>query len=120
MADIGKITDRRAFAEHADPEAIRAHLNAARARASQAIRDVQWLEGLLFRPARPARLPHAHACVSCSPDGEQRGPGCHNCRETGMDQNPCQAEGHQPHCPAGCCDQTTAASGTAPTGGETT
>lgn len=51
----------------------------------------------------PSRTPHAHVCASCSPDGEQPGPGCLNCRHTGMDQTPCQAEGHQPECPHGCC-----------------
>lgn len=51
-----------------------------------------------------ARYPHAHACVTCSPDGRQPGPGCVNCRKTGMDQTPCQAEGHKPQCPQDCCD----------------
>jgi hypothetical protein len=30
---------------------------------------------------------HPHYCVSCS-DGETQGPGCLNCRQTGMDQTP--------------------------------
>jgi hypothetical protein len=30
---------------------------------------------------------HPHYCVSCS-DGEEQGPGCINCRSTGMDQSP--------------------------------
>lgn len=30
---------------------------------------------------------HPHFCVSCS-DGEVPGPGCDNCRSTGMDQTP--------------------------------
>jgi hypothetical protein len=30
---------------------------------------------------------HPHYCVSCS-DGETQGPGCGNCRSTGMDQTP--------------------------------
>lgn len=51
---------------------------------------------------------HVHVCVSCSPDGSTPGPGCLNCRNTGMDQTPCQAEGHVPHCPRGCCDGTDA------------
>lgn len=60
------------------------------------------------RPDNPklaARLsdPHAHACISCSPDGVTPGPGCHNCRRTGMDQTPCRTEGHLPQCPHGCC-----------------
>lgn len=30
---------------------------------------------------------HPHYCVSCS-DGDAPGPGCGNCRQTGMDQTP--------------------------------
>lgn len=47
-------------------------------------------------PRRAARIadPHAHACVSCSPDGVTPGPGCINCRQTG----------HEPQCPHSCCD----------------
>lgn len=50
------------------------------------------------------RDPHAHVCVSCSPDGARPGTGCGNCRQTGFDQTPCLEPGHLPHCPAGCCD----------------
>lgn len=46
---------------------------------------------------------HAHACVSCSPDGVLPGPGCGNCRQTGMDQTPCATPGHFRSCPHGCC-----------------
>lgn len=53
---------------------------------------------------KTAHLPHTHACATCSPDGKTPGPGCLNCRHTGLDQTPCQAEGHQAHCPAGCCE----------------
>lgn len=56
------------------------------------------------REAVRDRYPHSHACATCSPDGRQPGPGCINCRKTGMDQTPCQAEGHKPQCPNGCCD----------------
>jgi len=31
-----------------------------------------------------------HVCLSCSPDAQTPGPGCLNCRQTGMDQTPCQ------------------------------
>jgi histidine triad (HIT) family protein len=56
-------------------------------------------------PRRAARAadPHAHACVTCSPDGVLTGPGCINCRQTGMDQTPCTALGHTRSCPHGCC-----------------
>lgn len=54
------------------------------------------------REARTAD-PHAHACVSCSPDGVLPGRGCINCRQTGMDQTPCTALGHTAQCPHGCC-----------------
>lgn len=47
--------------------------------------------------------PHAHACPSCSPDGVTVGSGCHNCRQTGMDQTPCRVDGHEAQCPHGCC-----------------
>lgn len=30
-----------------------------------------------------------HVCLSCSPDAQSPGPGCANCRNTGMDQTPC-------------------------------
>lgn len=56
------------------------------------------------RQAVRKRYPHAHACVTCSPDGRQPGPGCINCRQTGWDQTPCQAEGHKAQCPHDCCD----------------
>lgn len=54
------------------------------------------------REARAAD-PHAHACISCSPDGVLPGHGCLNCRQTGMDQTPCTALGHSRACPHGCC-----------------
>lgn len=41
------------------------------------------------RQAVRKRYPHAHACVTCSPDARQPGPGCINCRQTGWDQTPC-------------------------------
>ncbi|GAA0719460.1 hypothetical protein Drose_05780 [Dactylosporangium roseum] len=31
-----------------------------------------------------------HVCLSCSPDYQTPGPGCGNCRNTGMDQTPCR------------------------------
>lgn len=72
-------------------------------------------------PRRAARAadPHAHACVSCSPNGVLLGPGCINCRGTGMDQTPCMAPGHHPQCPHSCCGGPRKP-GTAPypTGGE--
>lgn len=36
----------------------------------------------------PRPRDHRHFCLVCS-DGTERGPGCINCRETGMDQTPC-------------------------------
>lgn len=59
-----------------------------------------------MRPRRVQidRDPHAHVCVTCSPDGRRPGAGCMNCRHTGMDQTPCLGPGHLPHCPAGCCE----------------
>jgi len=30
-----------------------------------------------------------HVCLSCSPDYQTPGPGCGDCRNTGMDQTPC-------------------------------
>lgn len=49
-----------------------------------------------LRKRTPTWLPrrganHPHFCVSCS-DGDGQGPGCINCRRTGMDQTP------WPHC----------------------
>lgn len=43
----------------------------------------------LARPQWPSGRggQHPHYCVSCS-DGETAGPGCGNCRQTGMDQTP--------------------------------
>lgn len=32
---------------------------------------------------------YTHVCLSCSPDAQTPGPGCINCRRTGMDQTPC-------------------------------
>ncbi|MBM0235934.1 helix-turn-helix transcriptional regulator [Micromonospora sp. ATA32] len=32
---------------------------------------------------------YTHVCLTCSPDSQTPGPGCHNCRRTGMDQTPC-------------------------------
>jgi len=32
---------------------------------------------------------HNHVCSTCSPDGINPGSGCHNCRNSGMDQSPC-------------------------------
>lgn len=47
-----------------------------------------------------------HVCLSCSPTGDQPGPGCINCRHTGWDQTPCQLSTSEPatvcKCPAGC------------------
>lgn len=31
-----------------------------------------------------------HVCLGCSPDHQTPGPGCINCRKTGMDQTPCK------------------------------
>ena len=65
-------------------------------------------------PEQPRDL-HAHVCLMCSPDGRLPGHGCINCRQTGMDQTPCQAEGHEPQCPHGCCGgPRTATSGSLP------
>lgn len=33
---------------------------------------------------------YTHVCLSCSPNAQTPGPGCVNCRHTGMDQTPCQ------------------------------
>lgn len=33
---------------------------------------------------------YTHVCLSCSPDAQTPGPGCVNCRNTGMDQTPCK------------------------------
>lgn len=55
-------------------------------RGHRPLRKPTWL------PGRGAN--HPHYCVSCS-DGETQGPGCINCRQTGMDQTP------WPHC-EGC------------------
>jgi hypothetical protein len=49
--------------------------------------------GHVFHPLAKRQWPsgrgalHPHFCVSCS-DGETAGPGCGNCRSTGMDQTP--------------------------------
>ncbi|WP_334553221.1 hypothetical protein [Micromonospora sp. CPCC 205714] len=32
---------------------------------------------------------YTHVCLGCSPDYQTPGPGCVNCRNTGMDQTPC-------------------------------
>lgn len=58
----------------------------------------------LAKPRDP-RAPHSHVCISCTPDDVTPGPGCINCRNTGMDQTPCNEPGHEPQCPHGCCDQ---------------
>jgi hypothetical protein len=99
---VALIKNRIAFAEFAAPEAVAAYLDKAKAVAARADAEVRWLEKLLAE--KTAGLPHSHACVTCSPDGREQGPGCHNCRHTGLDQTPCQAEGHAAHCPAGCCE----------------
>lgn len=40
------------------------------------------------RKSRPGRgVNHPHYCLSCS-NGEAKGPGCMNCRQTGFDQTP--------------------------------
>lgn len=96
------IENRAYFAEHASPEAVAAYLDVAKGAASRVNAEVCWLEKLLAD--KTVGLPHTHTCVTCSPDGRKKGPGCHNCRHTGMDQTPCQADGHQAHCPAGCCE----------------
>lgn len=36
---------------------------------------------------------YTHVCLSCSPDAQRPGPGCVNCRHTGMDQTPCLPRG---------------------------
>jgi hypothetical protein len=55
-------------------------------------------KGHVFHPlarSKPGRgVNHPHYCLSCS-DGEAKGPGCMNCRQTGFDQTP------WPQC-AGC------------------
>ncbi|MFI5895701.1 hypothetical protein ACIA5D_36960 [Actinoplanes sp. NPDC051513] len=96
------IKNRAAFAQHASPEAVAAVLREAEAVAARAQGEVRWLAKLLVEKTADSR--HAHVCVSCS-DGIQPGAGCINCRNTGMDQTPCQAEGHQPQCPHGCCER---------------
>lgn len=40
-------------------------------------------------PAKRFPCGRTHACASCSPNRIERGPGCHNCRQTGYDQSPC-------------------------------
>lgn len=48
-------------------------------------------KGHVYHPlakSKPGRgVNHPHYCVSCS-NGETRGPGCMNCRQTGFDQTP--------------------------------
>lgn len=39
---------------------------------------------------------YTHVCLSCSPDAQTPGPGCVNCRHTGMDQTPCRSREAQP------------------------
>lgn len=99
------IRNRAAFAEHAAPEAVAHHLRQAEMAAARANAEVRWLSNLLAEKTADTR--HLHICVSCS-DGTAPGPGCINCRDTGMDQTPCQAEGHQPQCPHGCCEHIVA------------
>lgn len=67
-----------------------------------------WIpEGLVITDLTPPDIlemeRHGHVCGLCSSDGLRPGPGCANCRNTGMSQMPCQAEGHQAQCPHGCC-----------------
>lgn len=41
-------------------------------------------------PCPTCRKPfYTHVCIGCSPDYQTPGPGCINCRQTGMDQTPC-------------------------------
>lgn len=83
-------------------------------------RDYQMTPRSPYDPRLAARAadPHAHACVTCSPDGVLPGPGCDNCRRTGMDQTPCMEAGHDPQCPHGCCGgPRKSATETYPTGG---
>lgn len=46
-------------------------------------------KGHVYHPlTKPGRgVNHPHFCLSCS-NGETRGPGCINCRQTGFDQTP--------------------------------
>lgn len=94
------IENRAYFAEHAAPEAVRAYLTQAQTAAARANAEVRWLTGLLAE--KTAHLRHHHVCAGCS-DGTRPGPGCGSCRNSGMSQNPCTEEGHQPQCPHGCC-----------------
>lgn len=41
-------------------------------------------------PCRCGKPFWTHVCLTCSPDAQTPGVGCHNCRSTGMDQTPCQ------------------------------
>lgn len=87
------------------PEArtLVAHIDLLTERLAQANRTIEQLKVARPAPTDP-RAPHSHVCVSCSPDGAEPGPGCVNCRQTGMDQAPCTALGHSRSCPHGCCD----------------
>ncbi len=99
------IKNRADFARYAHADAVAAYLRKAEAVAARANAEVRWLAKLLVEKTADSR--HLHICVSCS-DGTQPGPGCGNCRETGMDQTPCQTEGHQAQCPHGCCEHIVA------------
>lgn len=47
------------------------------------------LADIQARKERAVRMAaHTHYCWTCS-DGDKPGDGCHNCRNTGMDQTPC-------------------------------
>lgn len=39
---------------------------------------------------------YTHVCLTCSPDAQTPGPGCHNCRNTSMDQTPCKPPSEAP------------------------
>lgn len=65
-------------------------------KAGLAIVERDWClerRGHVYHPLAKRQWPtgrggsHPHFCVSCS-DGETAGPGCGNCRSTGMDQTP--------------------------------
>lgn len=98
---------RESMEIHSSPEALEAHLKAARAEHRRVGRVVEYLEQLHAKRAAEkqagvwpyAKDPRAvtspcgksHVCVTCSPAPDVPGKGCHNCRATGYDQTLCLA-----------------------------
>lgn len=73
-----------------DRDRLRDELEQARQLVAQyAPIAVPILADIKARKERAARAAaHTHYCWTCS-DGTKPGGGCHNCRNTGMDQTPC-------------------------------